>query len=243
MLLIINIFSKFIMSRSNSSFKPKTFSGQKPNYASKPSYHNAKPTYTMGFHAPFVYSGKQSGTYTFQTQQSEVLLSSYGSFNPKFIISEIEKTKKPLYILGVKYRRVFDEKEQKWSGGDSQLTVTGTLIPGESFDDGMLRELREEVGGNIDKIGSLPQFSRVQNGRTFRTYFVNVASLSKIPECEKSKTYSTEADRTKKVEMAIVGTLDEFQMFFDRIDSRLNDDDKIEACVLFSFEDFKKHTV
>ncbi len=232
------------MSRSNSSFKPKAFNGQKTNYASKSSYHNAKPVYTMGFHAPFVYSGKQSGTYTFETQQSQVLLSTYGSFNPKFIISEMEKQKsgKSLYILGVKYRRVFDEKEQKWDGGDSQLTVTGTLIPGESFDDGMLRELREEVGGNIDNIDSLPQFSRVQNGRTFRTYFVNVASLSKIPECEKSKVYSKEADKTKKVEMAIVGTLDEFQMFFDRIDSRLNDDDKIDACVLFSFDDFKKFT-
>ncbi len=232
------------MSRSNSSFKPKTFNGQKPYYASKSSYHTPKPSYTTGFHAPFVYTGKQDGTYTLETQQTHVVLSSYGSFNSRFIIAEMEKQKsgKPLYILGVKYRRYFDEEKKDWFGGDSQLTVTGTLIPGESFDDGMLRELREEVGGNIDNIGSLPQFSRVQNGRTFRTYFVNVASLSKIPECEKSKTYSTEADRTKKVEMAIVGTFEEFQMFFDRIDSRLNDDDKIESCVLFSFDDFKKHT-
>jgi hypothetical protein len=232
------------MSRSNSSFSNKTFSGQKPNYASKSSYNTSKPSCTTGFHAPFVYTGKQSGTYEFETQQSQVVLSTYGSFNPKFIISEMEKqdTSKGIYILGVKYRRVFDKKKQEWVGGDSQLTVTGTLIPGESFDDGMLRELREEVGGNIDNIGSLPQCSRVQSGRTFKTYFVNVASLSKIPECEKSKVYSKEADKTKKVEMAIVGTLDEFQMFFDRVDSRLNDDDKIEGCVLFSLADFKKFT-
>ena len=233
------------MSRSNSSFKPKAFNGQKPNYASKPSYHTPKPSYTTGFHAPFVYTGKQDGTYTLETQQSQVVLSTYGSFNPQFIITEMQKhtNSNSLYILGVKYRRIFDEEQNDWVGGDSQLTVTGTLIPGESFDNGMLRELREEVGGNIDNIGTLPQFSRVHNGRTFRTYFVNVASLSKIPECEKSKVYSKESDKTKKVEMAIVGTLDEFQMFFDRIDSRLNDDDKIESCVLFSFEDFKKHTV
>jgi hypothetical protein len=231
------------MSRSNSSFNPKAFNGQKPNYASKSSYHKLPPVYISGVYAPFVRSGDQDGKYMFTPQSSQVLLSTYGTFNPAFIIDEIKKqsTGKELYVLGVKYRRVWNPEKNKMDGGDCQLTVTGTLIPGETFNDGMLRELREEVGGNIENIARLPQFSRIQNGRTFKTYFANVASLSKIPECEKSKTYSKNVDRTKKVEMAIIGTLDEFQMFFDRVDCRLNDDDQIDGCVLFSFDDFTKH--
>jgi hypothetical protein len=230
------------MSHSNSSFKHKTFNGQKQNYASKPSFRNSKPSYTTGFHAPFVYTGKQSGTYTFETQQSQVVLSTYGSFNPQFIIAEMQKqvTSAPLFILGVKYRRVFDPVKQLMVGGDSQLTVTGTVAFGETVDEGMLRELREEVGGNIDDIDTLPTHSRVQNGRLFKTYFVNVSNLSKIPDSEKSKTAPGTDDKARKVEIAIVGTLDDFKMFFDRIDSRLNDGDKIEGCVLFSFADFVK---
>ena len=126
-------------------------------------------------------------------------------------------------------------------GGDCQLTVTGTLILGETFNDGILRELREEVGGNSDNISNLPQYSKIKNGKTCTTYFVNVASLSKIPAYEKDKKYSKDSDKSKKVERAIVGTLDEFHMFFDRVDCRLNDDDKIDGCVLFSYDDFVKH--
>jgi hypothetical protein len=213
------------------------------NKCNKSSYQKLSNVYTSAIYSPFTRSGDQNGKYTLAVQSSQVLLSNYGTFNPVFIIGEIKKQSldKNIYILGIKYRRVWNPEKNKMDGGDCQLTVTGTLIPGESFDDGMLRELREEVGGNIDKIANLPQSSQVKNGRTFKTYFANVASLSKIPECEKSKNYSKDADRTKKVEMAIVGTLDEFKMFFDRIDCRLNDDDKIDGCVLFSYNDFVKH--
>jgi hypothetical protein len=231
------------MSHYRNSFYQNSSSGSKTgHYAQKPS-NKSPDVYTSGVYSPFTRLGEQNGKYTLASQSSQVLLSNYGTFNPEFIIKEIKKQSsgKGLYILGIKYRRIWNSKKNKMDGGNCQLTVTGTLIPGESFNDGMLRELREEVGGNIDDIATLSQFFSLKDGRTFKTYFINVTSLSKIPESEKSKTYSKESDRSKKVEMAIVGTLDEFQMFFDRVDCRLNDDDNIDGCVLFSYDDFIKH--
>jgi hypothetical protein len=243
------------MSLSHSSSGQKTPSDSKTGYYNhkpshnssyKPSYkqsHKSPPVYTTGFYSPFIRSGDQDGKYNFSSKETKILLSNYGTFNPSFIIGEIKKQSsgKDIYILGVKYRSYWDDKAKEMTLDDSQLTVTGTPNFGESLNDGMLRELREEIGGNIDNITNLPQFSSLKKGRIHKTYFINVASLSKIPDSEKSKTYEDNPDRSRKIEIAIVGTLDEFRMFFDRVDCRLNDDDKIDGCVLFSFEDFLKH--
>jgi hypothetical protein len=199
----------------------------------------------MGFHAPFVYSGKQDGKYMLENYTDQVYMGTYAPFNSKFIIDEVQHqygNTSGLYVLGIKYRRVWNQQKNRKVGGDSQLTVTGTVTDVESFDEGMLRELREEIGGNIEDVSILPKFRRTTNGRTFVSYVVNVSSLSKIPESEKSKQVVGKDDRNKKVEISIVGTLAEFQMFFGRVDCRLNDTDGIEGCVLFAFGDFVKQS-
>ena len=202
---------------------------------------SSKPARPMALHAPFVYSGKQDGKYTLEDRENQVYMGTYAPFNSKFIIDEIQHqygNTSGLYVLGLKYRRVWCPKKNRMVGGDSQLTVTGTVTDVESFDEGLLRELREEVGGNIDDVSVLPKFSRTTNGRTFVSYVVNVSNLSKIPDSEKSKQAVGKNDKSKKVEIAIVGTLAEFKMFFNRIDCRLNDEDGINGCVLFDFSKF-----
>lgn len=197
----------------------------------------------MGFHAPFVYSGKQDGKYMLENYTKQVYMGTYAPFNSKFIIDEVQQqygNTSGLYVLGIKYKRVWSDKKNRYVGGDSQLTVTGTVTDAESFDEGALRELCEEVGGNIDDISVLPKFSHTTYGRTFVSYVVNVSNLSKIPDSEKSKKPVGRDDRNKKVEIAVVGTLAEFKMFFGRVDCRLNDVDGIDGCVLFEFDDFVK---
>ena len=120
--------------------------------------------------------------------------------------------------------------------GDAQLTVTGKAHLGESTVDAMQREFWEETGMKVRDFKKVCITSNFKNGATRYTGVV------RITDCEFTASHiptpPTGEDYAHRVEIAVVGTLAEFQHILSQVDERSKIEAKIAGVVLTRFDHF-----
>ena len=135
-----------------------------------------------------------------------------------------------IYILGLKYRG------KKGRPNDSQPTITGKTKGDESFKEGALREIGEEVGAlcELSMIKPLISFDGTTEIHTFVLKVSEITPLQKIP------APSTASDNhNRRVEIVLCGTIEQFETALAEITLRSNEETDIMGVMAYPLEHAK----
>ncbi len=187
------------------------------------------------------------GEYIIPNKQSGIELGTYNPYNPKHIISSVREQVKAsnkniddIYMLGIAYKQnKCPETGQILDERNSQLTVTGKCKIGESVFNALNRELGEEVGLELKRKKTLDIYTRhnYKKGGEYNTIVISTKDVGPISFVPPKERQQTEDDYTKRVEVAIYGTLDEFTKLLKSIDYKTRDEINIDGVSLVKFTD------
>jgi hypothetical protein len=135
-----------------------------------------------------------------------------------------------IYLVGIKYRG------KSGKPNDSQPTITGKTQGNESFSEGALRELSEEIGCICDLSQIEPLISRDKKSeiRTFVVRASQIDPLLMVP----SKSVGKD-NFESRVEIVVYGTIDEIRTALSKVTLRPMEETDIMGVMAYPLDDAK----
>ena len=141
--------------------------------------------------------------------------------------------------MGISYKQhKCPETGEILGDANSQLTITGKIKNGETVQKAMNRELGEEVGLQLTRNKSLNIYTRQnkRKGGEYNTIVIStkdVAPISFVP----TKEVKEEDNYSRRIEIALYGTLEEFHKIISSVDYKTRDEINIDGVSLVKFTD------
>lgn len=159
----------------------------------------------------------------------------YGMKNPfptkKRIRDLCEANTDGIFFVGLKYKGKKDDPD------DSQPTITGKTKGDESFSEGALREIGEEIGGLCDLSEIEPIISFDKKGIETHTFILRVSQITPLEEV--SVKSEAKDNHNRRVEVVLYGTVQEIETALKKIRIRPKEETDIMGIMAYPFEHSK----
>jgi hypothetical protein len=159
----------------------------------------------------------------------KIIPSSYGMRNPgptKKRVSDLcDGNTSDIYVMGLKY------KGKDGHPNDSQPTITGKTKGNESFKEGALRELGEEIGAICDLSEIKPLISFDKKNNETHTFILSVSKISPLQQIPAKSEAKDNYDR--RIEIVLYGTLSQFDSALSEVTMRPLEETDIMGVMAF----------
>lgn len=174
------------------------------------------------------------GTYS-PSIHEKIYPSYYGMKNPANTKRKIDQLcggkTDDIYIVGIKYRG------KSGKPNDSQPTITGKTKGNESFPEGAVRELAEEIGCFCNLSNVTPLVSFDKRNSKIHTFVVSASQITPLIEVPKKSV--GEDNFNSRVEIVIYGTIDEIRKALSNVTLRPKEETDIMGVMAYPLNDAK----
>lgn len=133
-----------------------------------------------------------------------------------------------IYLVGLKYRG------KKYDPNDSQPTITGKTKGDESYEEGALRELGEEIGALCNLSGIDPLISFDSKGNITHTFILSVSQITPLEKVPAQ--FEANENFNQRVEIVLFGTIRQIEIALNTMRIRPNEETDIMGVMAYPFE-------
>jgi len=128
-------------------------------------------------------------------------------------------------------------KGKKDDPDDSQPTITGKTKGNESFEEGALREIGEEIGALCDLSGIDPLIFSDKKGNKTHTFILSVSQIKPLQKV--SAQFEADDNFNRRVEVVLFGSIQEFETALAKMRIRPKEETDIMGVMAYPFEHAK----